>query len=180
MKKIIIIGFFISIFLLLSLQSTFAIKVENKNVEFDFSMSVEKKNLGWHITTTFVNTGDEWIFVEKDGYGDIGCIIYNEDDEKIWWTYNPDEGMHSQIGPGAIYESFTIWTGTDMDRNNVEEGTYKIVGAAGYFDGDTYIPLTTDPYPVEVKKTRMKQIFDNILLSRFFNWFQLINLNFIS
>ena len=117
---------------------------------------------------------------QKNGYGDIGCIIYNENDEKIWWTYEPEEGMHTQIGPGATYEGFTIWSETDMNRNKVERGAYKIVGASGYFDGNTYIPLTTAPYPVEVSKTRVKPIFDSFILSRLFNWFQLINLNFIS
>jgi hypothetical protein len=171
MKKTTIFMSILSIFTLLSIFGVDAIKIAKNNDTIDFSMTVEKKSVGWHITTTLINNGD-WIYVEKDGYGDIGCIIYDEEDNKIWWTYAPEQGGTWQIGTGAKYESFTIWTGSDMERNKVEAGTYKIVGASGYFEGDTYIPLTTDPYTIEVK-SKETPIFYNLILNRLLNWFQI-------
>ena len=179
MKKIVVFGFFLSVLILISLQSVNAIVLKNEEESINFSMTVEKKSLGWHITTTLTNNGDEWIYVEKDGYGDIGCIIYDTEDNEIWWTYSPEEGMDWQIGLDAAYESFTIWTGTNMDKNKVEKGTYKIVGASGYFDGDEYIPLRTEPYYVEVTNTKTKSIFFNTVLSHLLNWFQLLENYFI-
>ena len=173
-KKSIIIGVFFSVFILLSLQSINAAELKSKDDGIDFSMTVEKKSLGWQITTTLVNNGNEWIYVEKNGYGDIGCIIYDEEDNEIWWTYQPDEGMHWQIGPGAVYESFTIWTEKDMDGKKVDKGAYKIVGVSGYFDGDEYVLLETDPYHVEVSKAKPR--FFNNIINRFFDCLKLLNL----
>jgi len=48
----------------------------------------------------------------------------------------------------------------------VPKGTYKIVGAAGYYDGDEYVPLVTDPYTVQVT-IKSKHIFLENILSRF-------------
>lgn len=127
---------------------------ENNNSDIALTLTVEKKMLGWHITTTLVNNGNDWFFVEKGGYGDIGCVIYDEEENKVWYTYDPDNGSSWQIGPGATYESFTIWTGADMDKNELPKGTYQIVGKAGYFEGDEYIPLETGPEIVERQKTK--------------------------
>lgn len=111
-------------------------------------------------------TGSGWLYVEKDGYGDIGCIIYDKDDNEIWGTYVPEEGGTQAIGTGAKYESFTIWTENYLDGGSVPKGTYKIVGAAGYYDGDEYVPLVTDPYTVQVT-IKSKHIFLENILSRF-------------
>jgi len=136
---------------------------ESNNPNITLALTVEKKMLGWYITTTLVNNGDDWIFVEKGGYGDIGCVICDEEDNKVWYTYDPDNGSAWQIGPDATYESFTIWTGVDMDKNELPEGTYKIVGKAGYFQGETYIPLETEPDFAEVEQAKTKNVFlDNI------------------
>jgi len=169
MKKTIIL--FLSIFMIISINRVNAIEVSSNNDNIDFSMTVEKKSFGWHITTTLVNNGD-WIYVEKEGYGDIGCIIYNENDEAVWWTYAPEEGGSFQIGPGAQYESFTIWTGTDMDKNKVDSGYYKIVGASGYYEGNTYIPLRTDPYTIQVK-SKEKMFFENPIINKILSYLQL-------
>jgi hypothetical protein len=158
--------------LLIPCVSSIELIKENNNSDITLTLNVEKKRLGWHITTTLENNGNDWIFVEKDGYGDIGCVIYNEEDNKVWYTYDPDSGSTWQIGPGATYESFTIWTGADMDKNELPKGTYKIVGKAGYFEGDEYIPLETNPDFAEVAKAKTKNIFLNniyVFINKFLN-----------
>ena len=147
--------------LLIPCVSSIELIKENNNPDITLTLNVEKKTLGWHITTTLLNNGNDWIFVEKDGYGDIGCVIYDEEDNKVWYTYDPGNGSTWQIGPGATYESFTIWTGVDMDKNELPKGTYKIVGKAGYFEDNNYITLETDPDFAEVTKAKTKNIFLN-------------------
>jgi len=151
--------------MLVSLPAISSIKISDNN-EIDFSINVEKKALGWHITVTLVNEGDNWLYVEKNGYGDIGCVIYDEGDNEIWWTYDPDNGGDWQIGPGATYESFTIWTGTHMDRTKVPKGSYKIVGKAGYFENNEYVPLETEDHSVQVEKAKTKFFLYNNFLFR--------------
>ena len=175
-SKKIIIGVFLSIFMVFNpcISST---KIDSNNQDIDFSLEVEKINIGWKITTTLIYNGNGWLYVEKDGYGDIGCVIYDENDNKVWWTYSPEEGGAWAIGSGAKYESMTIWTGKDLDKNKLPKGNYKIVGAAGYFEGEEYIPLTTDPKNVEL--TKSKSIFDFYIFSHLFRFLQLININFV-
>ena len=152
--------------MLLPCVSSLQLIKESNVVDVSLTLTVEKKTLGWHITTLLTNNGDEWIYVEKDGYGDIGCEIYDGENNEVWSTYTPEYGSTWQIGPGATYESFTIWTGTDMDNNKLPEGTYTIIGKAGYFIGNEYVPLETDSYSVEVSNAKAKSIlFNNFILS---------------
>ena len=50
-----------------------------------------------------------------------------------------------------------------------------IIGKTGYFDEDTYIPLDTDPFYVNVEKVKLKHVnflfLKFIKLSHFFDFF---------
>lgn len=153
--------------MLLILPNINSIETNIKQNDYDIGLEleVEKKTLGWHITTTLTNNGNEWIYVEKEGYGDIGCTIYNDEDVAIWSTYDPDDGGSWQIGKGATYESFTIWTGKDMNGNKVEKGTYTVVGQSGYFNGNEYIPLETteENIKLQINSNSLLQILFEII-----------------
>jgi hypothetical protein len=181
MRKNKFVLLFLLVLMILFLPTICSSKIVNESNDYDVSltMTVEKKALGWYITTTLVNNGDNWIYVEKDGYGDIGCVIYDDEDNPVWWTYEPDEGEHWQIGPDAVYESFTIWSGTYLDRTKVPKGNYKIVGKAGYFEGNQYVPLETEDYSVQVEKAKTKNVFINNFIFRISQLFQKFNSHFI-
>jgi hypothetical protein len=174
MRKKIIIVFFMSVFLLLSINTLSAVKISKNNVDIDYTLTVdvEKRPIGWLIKTTFIyNDGaNEFIYVEKGGYGDIGVVIYNKQDQEIWTSYLPEDGLEMAIGKGGSYSATNIWAEIDSNGNSVDKGTYYLVGKTGYFENNNYISLETEPYFIEVKSKEKNILINSMIMQLFYNF----------
>ena len=162
MKKKIISSLIILIFML-SMNSAVAIQLKNttNDPDYTFTLSVNKNFLGYVLKTEIINTGGEGYLL----FGDIGCEIYDEEDNLVWTSYE-NEGPETGIGKDAKITTTNVWTGEDINGNNVEKGTYKIIGkAAYYYDNNNFKTIETEPEFLEIEQAKSKSFFFNFLVN---------------
>ncbi len=170
MKRKILSILIILIFLMLSISNVAAIHINNTNndPDYTFTLSVNKNFLGYVITTEIVNVGGGENYLI---FGDIGCEIYDEEDNLVWTSYE-NQGPETGIGKDAKITTTNIWTGEDINGNQVEKGTYKIIGKAAYYqDNNNYITIETEPDFIEYEKIKAKVFLVTFIadfLNRFF------------
>ena len=162
MKKKIISSLIILIFML-SMNSAVAIQLKNttNDPDYTFTLSVNKIFLGYVLKTEIINTGGEGYLL----FGDIGCEIYDEEDNLVWTSYD-NEGPEIGIAKDAKITNTNIWNEKDLNGDQVKKGSYKIIGkAAYYYDNYNYMTIETEPEFIEIEQTKLKSVFFNFLLN---------------
>ena len=167
MKKKIISIILVLISITIFTQSISAVKLNTKNSEPDitFELTVEEKMIGYKIKTELIYNGGDlnWLYIT-----DSGCEIYNEEDQIVWSSYDP-QGAENVIGIGTKVSTTNIWTKIYQNGKKVPKGDYRIVGKVQYQDDDTFIPIETNSYTVKITKAKIKPIFYNNILKSLIN-----------